>query len=971
MRKGIKELIAVVIVAVVAAGTVQGFEKVQKGDIEIHHQKLRTLAKNEELENNREFSTRKMEYLERGLIAAQCERGIFLSWRWLGTESGDTKYNVYRDGERINAFPLNVTNFTDVNGTLESKYTVTSVLDEVESEPCEEVTPWEDNKLEIELLDKPVAVNPDGSQKYLDDGVTPAEYEPTETSIADLDGDGEYEIVVKWDPTDRKDNSLHGVTSPLILDAYKLDGTKLWRINLGYNIRTGSHYTQFMVYDLDGDDKAEIVCKTADGTTDNAGNVIGDKNKLWRNSNGRILDGPEYLTAFDGVTGEIIDTVEYTPGRGNPDDWGDNYGNRVDRFLACVAYLDGETPSVVMCRGYYTRTALTAYDLVDRKLVKRWAFDTDRNNPDYMGQGNHSLTVCDVDMDGKDEIVYGASVIDDDGTGLYSTGLGHGDAQHTGDLIPERPGLEIFSVHEESYSKYGEEMRDARTGEFLWGVYEEGKDIGRGVCADVDPRYPGSESWAENKMFSAAGELIAEKPSISQNFLIYWDGDLGREVQDQNHIDKWTPEKNKTTLLFSAKGYESNNGTKATPGITCDLFGDWREETIYWKSDDSTMAIFTTTDPTDYKVYTLMHDLQYRTYITTQNVAYNQPPHLGYYLGYETEEIPVSRVAVTHDGQTIINPDLEKGVRYYPLDTLMREENIAMEIGKSHAIVNDDMTRIDMDNAEVAPFVENDRTLVPLRFISEAFGAEVDWNADKQEITIQDGKKKIVMTVAEKEYKIDGKKNTLDMPPIIFEDRTFVPLRAVAEAFGKSVAWDKSGLIYITPNETALDSDSKQILLDTIENYVEPEGLISEPVAVETKQLNAKQIPVFAVDATLDDGNIAEGAVDGDFSTRWNAFGVGETLTIDFNEVKDVASVAAAFYKGNERQYFFDIQVSEDGSTWKTVLKDQASSGAAEPETLEVFKFPETVKARYVKYVGGGSSTNDANNIWEFMALMP
>lgn len=952
----------------IAAGTVA--MAAEKGVVEVFTTSQSSLNKTQELWDNREFKLRQMEYLDRGLIAVKTANGVFVSWRWLGTESYTTKYNLYRDGERINAFPLNVTNYTDTGGGLDSKYQVAAVVDGVEQEMCGEVSAWADNKFEIPLNDPPVAVRPDGSPKLNEDG-SQVYYEPTETSIADLDGDGQYEIILKWDPSDRCDNSVHGITSPLIIDAYKLDGTKMWRINLGYNIRTGSHYTQLMVYDLDGDGKAEVVCKTADGTTDNAGNVVGDKSKLWRNEQGRILEGPEYLTAFDGETGTIIDTVDYVPDRGNVEDWGDSYGNRVDRFLACVAYLNGETPSVVMCRGYYTRIAVTAWNLVDRKLKMVWAFDSDKGYPEFMAQGNHSVCAADVDLDGKDEIVYGGMVVDDDGTGVYSTGLGHGDAQHTSDLIPSRPGLEIFSVHEESESRFGVEMRDARTGEILWGSYENA-DIGRGVSDDIDPNWPGAESWAADKMIASTGKLICKKPVISQNFLIYWDGDLGRELQDSNHIDKWIPETNRTKILFLPKGYVSNNGTKATPGITCDLFGDWREETILFKDDRSSMAIFTTTEPTDYKIYTLMHDLQYRTSIAWQNVGYNQPPHLGYYLGFDTTKIPSSRVQIEHNGKTYTNPDLAEGIKYYPIDSLKRDEGVAMVVNNSLAFVNGSIKRIDSENFEITPYIKNGRTLVPIRFIAEALGAEVDWNEAKREVTIKLGNDTIKMKINQTSFTINRQARELDAAATISKGRTFVPLRAVAETFGKKVAWDDRGIIYINDVSETLDQTAGSIILENITDYIEPEIVSTEPERIDGAKMNDKQIPVYGVESSSDDGNIAQGAVDGNFTTRWNAYGDGETLVIDFNEVKDVAAVAASYFKGNERKYYFDIAVSEDGKTWTTVLEKQESSGnTANIEELEMFKFTETVKARYVKYIGHGSSSNDSNNMYEFIAIAP
>lgn len=962
-----REAVSLILALSITAGI--GAMAAEKGVIQVFTLSKTNLAKDQELWDNREFKQRQMEYLDRGLVAVNTTDGVFLSWRWLGNESNTVKYNLYRDGELVNAFPLNITNYTDTLGTLESEYQVAAVIDGEEQEKCEPVTVLADNKIEINFDDIPEAVNPDGTPK-LDDSGNEVVYNPNECSVSDLDGDGQYEIVLKWEPTDRQDNSVAGLTSPTILDAYELDGTRMWRIDMGYNIRSGAHYVQFIVYDLDGDGKSEMVLKTADGTTDNEGNVVGNANKLWRNESGYILDGPEYLTVFDAEKGTIIDTVDYDPPRGNYEDWGDDYGNRVDRFLGCVAYLDGEHPSVVMCRGYYTRMVLVAYDYVDKKLVKRWKFDTDQNHPEYMGEGNHSVTAADVDMDGCDEIIYGAATIDHDGTGLFATGFGHGDAQHTSDLVPDHPGLETFSVHEHTESRFGMEMRDARTGEVLWGSYE-GDDIGRGVSDDIDPNYPGAESWAANKMVAANGEMICENPTISQNFLIYWDGDLGRELQDGNHIDKWVSEKHKTNLIFSPKGYVSFGGTKAVPGITCDMFGDWREETILFKEDRTGMAVFTTTDPTDYKIYTLMHDLQYRTYIVTQNVAYNQPPHLGYYLGYDTEEIPVPRVKIEHNGETLTNPDLETGTKYYPIESLMRDEGIAMAVNSPFALVNDSMTRIDSETTEAAPYVENGRTLVPIRFVAETLGAEVDWNEETQGITITKDKVTINMTVGSEDYTINRSPERLDAAPVITGDRTYVPLRAIAEAFGMKVAWDSRGVIYISDDTDELTDEQAAILFKTITEYVEPEITDTEPVPISGDALVDKQIPVYAVEASGDDGNIAEGAVDGSFITRWNVFADEATLTLDFNEVKDVSAVALSFYKSSERMYYFDIEVSEDGENWTKVLTDMASSGTADEGTLEMFDFGQTVKARYLRYVGYGSSTNDSNNIYEIVAIAP
>jgi len=423
----------------------------------------------------------------------------------------------------------------------------------------------------------------------------------------------------------------------------RIERHRLWRIDLGKNIRAGAHYTQFLVYDLDGDGKAEVVCKTADGTKDGTGTVIGSSTADYRNSSGYVLSGPEYLTVFAGNTGKILNTSNYEPARGTVSSWGDSYGNRVDRFLAGVAYLDGVRPSFIMARGYYTRTVLVAYDWRNGTLTKRWTFDSNTSgNSSYAGQGNHQLSIADVDNDGKDEIIYGAMALDDNGAKLYTTGLGHGDAMHVGDLNPDRPGLESFNVHESTSAAYGAELHDAATGAILWGQ-KTSADTGRGLSADIDPRYKGEEQWASGVgVHSVTGTTITSStPSI--NFAIWWDGDLLRELLDHSYdssisagigkIDKWNYSTSKSSNLLTATGTYSNNTTKGTPSLQADLIGDWREEVIWRTTDSSALRLYTTTATTTYKLPTLMHDSVYRLGIAWQNVAYNQPPHTSYYLG--------------------------------------------------------------------------------------------------------------------------------------------------------------------------------------------------------------------------------------------------------------------------------------------------------------------------------------------------
>ncbi|MGE6629215.1 rhamnogalacturonan lyase [Bacillus sp. NPDC077027] len=566
-----------------------------------------------------------MEKLNRGLVAVQTDRGVFLSWRLLGTESSSVSFNVYRGNTKVNSSLITgSTNYLDSSGNAQSSYTVRAVVGGQEQSASPKATVWGKNFLTVPLK-KPAGGKTPAREPYT--------YSANDASVGDVDGDGEYELILKWDPSNSKDNAHDGYTGEVFIDAYKLDGTHLWRISLGQNIRAGAHYTQFMVYDFDGDGKAEIAMKTADGTRDGKGKVIGNKDADYRNAKGRILSGPEYLTVFKGETGEELVTTNYDPPRGNVADWGDNYGNRVDRFLAGVAYLDGVTPSLVMARGYYTRTVLVAYQFKNGQLSKQWTFDSNQpGNGAYAGQGNHSLSVADVDQDGKDEIVYGAMVVDHDGKGLYSTGIGHGDALHTGKLDPTRNGLQIFQVHEDKSAPYGLSFRDAKTGQILWGVHT-GTDVGRGMASDIDPRYPGQEVWAAGNLYSAKGEKIGTRIPSSVNFGIWWDGDLLREQLDDIRIDKWDYANGRSMNLLTATGAASNNSTKATPNLQADLLGDWREEVV-WRTEDSTaLRIYTTTDLTSHKIHTLMHDSVYRLGIAWQNVAYNQPPHTSYFLG--------------------------------------------------------------------------------------------------------------------------------------------------------------------------------------------------------------------------------------------------------------------------------------------------------------------------------------------------
>ena len=590
---------------------------------------------------------RQAERLDRAPVAVQGGSGVYVGWRMLGLDDDGIAFHVYRDGERVTDAPVTAsTNLLDAGGSAASVYRVSSVVDGVERWATEDFTVWGQQYLDVPIEKPADAVTKDGQ---------PYSYKAGDASVGDVDGDGEYEIILKWDPTNSRDNSQAGYTGTVYVDAYKLDGTRLWRIDLGKNIRAGAHYTQFQVFDLDGDGRAEVTMKTADGTVDGAGTVIGDAAADHRNSTGYVLSGPEYLTVFDGATGAAIDTIDYLPARGDVGAWGDAYGNRVDRFLAGVAYLDGEKPSVIFSRGYYTRAVVAAFDFDGSELTSRWTFDSDRSGSQYRGQGNHGFSVADVDGDQKDEIVFGSMTIDDDGEALYTTGLGHGDALHVSDFDPTNEGLEVFAAHEDmaSSGNRGATFRDAATGEILWSI-PAARDTGRAAMADIDPSHPGAEGWAiggdaaynspVGQLRSSAGELISEKIPAA-NFLTWWDGDLLREITDNDYdaaaaagvptVSKWNPATQEADEIYRAEGTLSNNTTKANPALQADLFGDWREEIVTRTEDSSALRISTTVDVTDHRLRTLQSDPVYRLGVAWQNTAYNQPPHTSYFLGQD------------------------------------------------------------------------------------------------------------------------------------------------------------------------------------------------------------------------------------------------------------------------------------------------------------------------------------------------
>lgn len=604
--------------------------------------------------------TREVEYLDRGLVAVRVDGGVYLSWRWLGTEADNTTYDIYRNGVKI-VSGLNNTNYTDTKGFESDTYQVVVSGGGIDNE--KKATVWGNNYLSVPI-DKPT---PDPANTKAGTNYT---YSANDASVADLDGDGEYEIILKWDPSNSKDNMYAGYTGNVYIDAYKMDGTKLWRIDMGQNIRAGAHYTQFIVYDFDGDGKAEMAVRTAPGSKDSKGNYVTDKGdnliafdntKDYRNSEGSPVSAPDYLTMFNGETGEAMRTIDYYVQRGSKGDWGSSdYGNYSDRFLAGMAYLDGVHPSLLMCRGYYFRASMAAYDWDGKDFKLRWVRDDKTSG--MASQGAHSLSVADMDNDGYDEVIYGSCIVDHDGSILNRTGHGHGDALHVGDF--DNDGYqEVFSTHEGQSANWGAELR--RWDGTIVKAIGRSEDVGRGVMDNVIGSKSYSEFWstADGNLYNDKGEKILGERINEINFTNWWDGDLTREVLDSNRIVKYDIQNDKLTSerLLTMVGTHSNNGTKATPSLSADILGDWREEVIMPASDDRSLRIYTSTIPSEHKIPTFMHDTQYRCAIAWQNVGYNQPPHPSFYVGEEVQSYskPDVKTASQPSGGNTAAPDEE------------------------------------------------------------------------------------------------------------------------------------------------------------------------------------------------------------------------------------------------------------------------------------------------------------------------
>lgn len=821
-------------------------------------------AETQSLFDSRPGTLKQAEDLDRGLTAVPSkDGGILVSWRYLGTDRSDVYAMIYRNGEFI-AKVSDTTNYVDKDGKGLDTYKVLifdgTSQDNTESSAIDtdECTAWEKEYISI-----PVVKYEEGN------------YTIDDASVGDLDGDGEYEIVIRRTPANyfdqlQVDESGRVIDSRVaypLIEAYEMDGTHLWTMDIGKN-EANDIDINFLVYDINGDGKAEVTMRSYDGMTDGTGAKIGiadaDYTQSLQKQKDRqyLAEGNEYLSVFDGQTGKEIARTDLLPKRDPLSSWSSNYSDtsrltkRASHYLLTTAYLNGETPSIVMMRGAWDAVKLAAWDFKDGEFTELWQYDSGASSKtdNLFGAGYHSLAVADIDFDGKDEILSGAGAIDDNGEFMYATyaeqngeiKLGHGDAFDVAKMDPNYDGYYIWSCHETKELPANIDLHDARTGQVIYG-FNKPKDTGRSRAADIDPTSEGWEVWGSTgtpllsldgtplitgvaeklqpeldnkKLQLGSGETLADgwntfkyrKPdgtflkddetgleistTLPMNFKAFWDGDLLSELVDNITISKYNWEDKCVDILYDAYGCASNGGSKAVPCLAADIFGDWREEIIWRNVSNTELRIYATPYETEYKIPTLMHDITYREAVAWQNNHYNQPTNTSFYMGAETETVPAPEIK-TVSGK--VNPDLlSSNSNHLELPILYNNDKdtddnvVIMKIGKAQAVSNGEVKPIDSENPEVFPFIENDRTMVPLRFIAENFGAEVEWNEETREITMTLDDTVVKMTLDNAVFTVNGEEKTLDAPAHITGDtgRTVVPVRAVLESFSKELYWN-------------------------------------------------------------------------------------------------------------------------------------------------------------------------------------
>lgn len=845
---------------------------------------------------------KRTEYLTRGLTAVPGADGILVSWRFLGTDSRELTYDLYRGTVKLNTAPIKGTNLLDRCGRPGDEYTLVSSDGEKTT-----VKAWDKEYKEFAV------------KRYDEDG-----YIIDDGAVGDLDGDGEYEILIRRTP---KDMNVETRTSYPIIEAYKQDGTYLWTINIGPN-EINEHDLNMMVYDFNGDGKSELIMRSFEGTTDGKWNVITDKNGNVKDyskdasnlaifqDRQYIVSTPEYLSMYNGETGEEITRTDLLPKQEPLSSWSYRYTDtgrltkRASHHTFGLAYLDGVTPSFVEVRGAWDNVKAAAWHIEDNKFVQDWELDTpnieDVNS--IYGASNHNLIAADVDFDGMDEILSGPMAIDHDGTQMYAvkaTGadgaevkLAHGDAFDVAKMNPDFGGYYVWACHETANLPANIELHDARTGQVIFG-YGKTKDCGRSRAADIDPNFHGYELWGATATtpMNVNGEKIADsyntfytrlpdgsfrkdekgdamQSTLPMNFMIHWDGDLLAEFLDGTRISKYNYDAKCIDVIMDAEGCKANCGTKAVPVAAADILGDWRDEVIWKTADESAIRIYSTAIETEYKIPAPMSDTLYRASIAMQNNHYNQPANYSYYFGAETTKVPNPAVYTIHDGVRADNPDSDSEYDIKVGFAKTAASDLKLMIGSPYAYADNKIVKIDDTDDKVVPTIINDNTLVPIRFIAESLGCEVDWSEVDRRITIKSADRMIVMNIDKASFTVNDSVKTLETSPQIIYDRTMVPLRAIAESLGKRVAWDQADKL-IAIGEKGFDTNDTDLaqILKTGKVQEKTEIVLPTP----TPEPEAAESPYLSMryDTKIVDGTNYKVYIDEDFSSYSNGDAAG------------------------------------------------------------------------------------------------